>query len=630
MALKTQSRLRAGDWVRRVRLGWLLVLLGACATGHPDGPLEPETTRPAEATPQVSETDLVEELRRYIDGHRPDVYETVFDGTAVAPVDRLQVEWQDDDFSSYTFVAIAAHGDTADVVMVESEPWFWHLVHNVAKGQSVDPMECQWAGGAWASRATIPRGDFDLLARKVALVERARSHRRPEPKVPFTSAVWAGSFSVCLDGRAPIERGCFNADLAAPLDDAARALLITWLVLQEVAKWAPKDVLDPEAVAPLLLKDLAGTSLPWQRPARIRALGRLGCSTAVPVLERLEPAGQDVNTALAQIRLIQECRGAKRAPVPLMDLAASRKKLQPWALALLAERFPDACRAVLYRRFDSRSREQRDQSLSDLHAFDPADLTLARRARKDPDERLRVRGAVMLDDWELLLALTRDAAVLEEVRFDAIHALTDLRYSRTKGWSEPPGDRQIVGQALIGLLDDTSPEIRRWAAGGIAALGYREAVPALLATLGSALSEPVDGDRAAALASALGYLRSKEAIQPLGEALERHASEHVGVDIGLALASMADPDVLPILRRHADDDLPYQGAYQQCFYVYDTFREPNVLWIFESQGPGAVDQGPARYISELLADLLTVEELRMWASRYPIVERSVALKEGRR
>lgn len=640
-----------------MRRGWILALLAACATEHAHAPDRARETAARAAPAEATGDDLRGDVRRFLAsrlGEHAAAGVEFRETTGAAPT-RLEVDdssGYDWSFGSgYIFPSVAARDRIVEVVLVECgerEFVWWTRKWRRRPGELAPPRtsDGRCLEIAVASRAAIAREDFDRLVRKVALLRGAAASEPPGS----TGEQWhwasrVGPCSVRLDGW-PIETGDGRV---AGLD---RALLISELIWAEAMGWTFEEAADPEAAAAVLLRDLATMPISWSRRARVEALGILGCAAAIPVLEKLQPRGEDIDEALTRIRVLQECRGATAAPPSLIELATPAPgpdtDLRPWALEELARRFPADYRAWLYLTFEREDPAGRSKTLAELHAYDPSDLTLARGARDDPDPGLRLEGAVLLDDRDLMLAVARDATVPAALRLRAadLRAEVGLLLELARDPSMPPPERalaiqamagrpanrarparQVVGEGLVVLLDDPVHEVRGAAAEGLVALRFDEAIPALIRAMLAALSRR-EGGAAADLGCALGALGAKAAIEPIDSALQGRTPSTFWYRACFGLARISDPRVLPILERerekHRADPRAWDN-WNRSIAIHKKVRRDDARSILE--------RGSGRDVSPDLADRFTADELREFqgdlAAYRPVLERALARKEGR-
>ncbi|HEX5137071.1 MAG TPA: hypothetical protein VFY93_08875 [Planctomycetota bacterium] len=585
--------------------------------------------------------DLAEEVRAFIDRHRAPAslasYETVVADAPAPPADRLRLEYRVGNYVySCGLLSLTRRGDVVDLLRVD-----------VRVADPATPLPPGFEPGVRIARATVPHAEFDRMLKKVALVRGARLRQREDTEVETEGTV---SFAISGAGRLRLEVGDgtplevvlepagAEVVIQDTIDDRGRALLLLDLIEDEADRW-PVEEADAKGVSERLAGDL-GEVDDWRRRLRVVALGYLGRAEAMPALRRLERDAY-VDAALAQIRISSQCEGAGAAPAALLDLVAKgHPLLDSWARHLLAARFPDGYIAAIRARLEAEDPSVRADALTELERLAPDDLEPARRAREDPHACVRAEAARILGDANALLLIARDKTLAGEesmARGSAIIYLTWLDQPRDgREWVEPPGDCDVTGKALVAILRDESEgfDVRAKAARGLGDLGYRPAIPDLLATFGAG---PTRHWRRWELASeaayALGQVRAKEAVMPFVRALHGGQGDPAyRSTVGIALAEIGARRGMPALRRQREIGRadPTQIAWWDAsIALLDAIQRRDAMAILERV------RGSPRFPSTLLADVFTGEELRALAARDDLgsmrrfVERAVVIQAMR-
>lgn len=648
-----------------MRREWVLALLAACATERAPTPDHgSDAVLPAEPSAGAPREDPAGDVRRLLAKRLGDdaAQSIRFPDVADVAVGRLEVDTISDSWSSrdsYLFFSAVARNRTAEVTLVvcgDSESLFWTRRYwKIGPRESARPRtpDGRDVGVVWIGRAAIAREDFDRLVRKVVLLRGATGGKAPEETEE--RVYWdvpEPLYSVRLDSDPPIRtREC------GELARVDRASLIMSLIHAEAQGWTFEEAADPEAAVDALQWNLADMR-DFRLRCRIEALGCIGSAAAIPALEKLKPREEhieeQIDTALTRIRVLQQCKGATAAPASLLDLAPPVPEprvyyvLRAWAIEELARRFPADYRAWLHLRFEREDPDGRLQALAELHAYDPSDLTLARKARDDPDPVVRLEGAVLLRDRDLMLVLARDATVPASLRVRAAdhHPDTGLLLELAREKSMPAAERvaaieamtgrhasregpgrQVVGNGLLLLLDDREYSVRRAAAEGIAAVRFDEAVPELIRAMLAALTRR-QGATAADIACTLGVLGAKDAIEPIDRALQGKTQSTFWYRACFGLARISAPCVMPILEREREKhraDPRARENWDESIALHKRIRRDEAESILEQGGD----------VSQELADRFTTDELRAFeadaslAKHRRALKRARALKEGR-
>ncbi len=489
--------------------------------------------------------------------------------------------------------------------------------------------------GLKVDEARIPRADGDAFAHRLLLLGSARIEGEAEGEADGERGEGGGSIRVEVGTSlrrgvpmAPTRRGDALGDR---IDDGGRGLL--WFAYATVCQrgWRFEPVADAEVVAVDMLADLLEVN-GWRRDLRLLSLGWLGHEPAMPKLSQLDRNEPFVNVAMHQIELAAQCRTSPTPP-PMFEklLNWSFPGVSEWAHEQLRRRYPAAYKGELGKLFGSPKPADRLRALREIGELDPTDLSLARRALGDPAAEVRVEAARMARDDEVLLAITRGAKEDEDARCTAIIYLT---------WEYPPwADPRIVGPALVAVARQkgAGARVRCAAAEGLGCIGYRDAIPALLTLLArpGAAEDPFD-DLVAHAAAALGYLRAREAVEPLVRLFDAppRMYENRRQEIGNALARIGDPRGITVLERAlaAAEGEAERSWWQDAVTHAQAIQARDASTLFRV-GLGG---GCPGYAVRLFADLFDLGELRslrdderLESSDRSLVTRAITLREPR-
>ena len=439
--------------------------------------------------------DLVAEVRDFIDAHRNEdsrrVYKAVVPVVPEAGDDPLVFEYRiGNHIYAYSKLAFVVREDDVDLVELRvnaREPGF--------------PLPPSFKPGLQMRRATIPRGAYDALQQKIDLLHGAYLERRRDvkddlPRNYRAAATGRGKLYLRLGDRVLVDTGLSPIPpediILRDVDERGTAVLLFRLVLKEVSGRDFVAVGNPSGVGALLLENLAEVT-GWRRILRAMALAYLGHGEALPTLRKLEPQDEWVRGAAWMIRIPQLCEDSEAPPEQLMQLARHTKTdWGTWAEGFLKERYPRHFGRVVIDRFDSEDPAVRRRAIEELEKIDPKDLSLARVGLDDPAAQVRVEAARILGAWNVLLAIAKDKTLVDEDEFmargTAMIYLSWLNPPRgDRGWVEPPGDRDVIGAALIEILLDGKEDftVRSRAARALGNLGFDQAIPPLLKVVAS-------------------------------------------------------------------------------------------------------------------------------------------------
>lgn len=180
------------------------------------------------------------------------------------------------------------------------------------------------------------------------------------------------------------------------------------------------------------------------------------------------------------------------------------------------------------------------------------DVAALSEALEHPDDAVADRAARALGDLRAADAIPALARAVRERRArGSVWALTQL------------DDPRLVPPLITALRHDDATA-RALAAGKLAELGSRAAVPALLEVLRSDRDPHVREEAA----RALGLLGDPAAVEPLLTAMRRDRGDHVREEAAAALGRLGDPRaVAPLLSARRDRHVAVRSAAEVALRV---------------------------------------------------------------
>lgn len=398
----------------------------------------------------------------------------------------------------------------------------------------------------------------------------------------------------------------------------------------------------PEDVVEGFRREMKGCP-DWRREARAAYLGWEGDRRDLEALRAIRPRSPVVSRAIRQLELVDDSLHSATGLARLLDATADPDlTFRVWARRVLRSRFSRSYKAKLAREFRSSAETGEQQRLlTEFGRADPDDESLFREAIEHPSPRIRVLAAARLGSWDVLCEIARNKQSRRSEEFYArVWAIGALE---TVG----PEVRNKVGPLLAAMLGDGGEDVRVRGAAAVAMgrMGFREAVPQLLAIVDQPLTErPVvleEGrtmgmeeyllmhDLRAAAIRALGLLRARESGARMramlaegtaagrlddgglaslaGESLARIGLAEARVDLSAALCAAGDDQRPSWERRLRLLDSIVAGDLEGIIAVYDGGRED--LLANGSYGPCD------RYWVDLLAEVARPEDLARFAER---------------
>ena len=509
----------------------------------------------------VADADSTEDrVRALIDSYRSGdsrgKWEVVFDpATANAPGPLVcEYSWDDGDQLRYGQLRFEPRAGAVAVLALT-------LVTLPKDGPSWTPEGCK------VRQATMSPEVYAEFIKSAQLVVRARLARRTDPGAApalqrqgrwhvgniriRVGALWDGKGD--LTPAVWVEEGLVEASI----QEHSRAFLLERVLARSVASLTLERVQVPVAgLVSSLRKGLASTT-GWRRDLRAAFLGWLGGVEDLEALRATKSLTPVTARACRQIELLTSAESSEKGLERLLNLTADPDAgLSAWARVVGRANFTDAYKKKLARDYhQAEDWNVRNAVLEEYGRADPSDDFLRAEALKDPEPAIRAMAARQMGRWRILLKIAKDKSARRkgdgDGRLLAIHALG--RFSGAK--------QDDIGAALARILLDDGDDVdaRKEAAEAIGFLGYREAIPQLVAMLDELRpSEGRDSDSSGSRGYAmrvgvvrtLGLLRARESSDALLQVL-RNGVEGENLD-ERGLAAVAGESLARIGDRRAE------------------------------------------------------------------------------